>query len=155
MSHIAIVDGPSLDNTYGWFCPDVVKGKCDQQHLGFDTYQDALSAALASDHQVATDDELPGRCAGIPGLVWYSRVTKTRGDELKIGDWLDSLDHSGARRIYDTRVAQPGSGFREVCFSGDWTVYEDGSSDSETVRDDVVYDVVDPDSICDPMGNPA
>ncbi len=155
MSHIAIVDGPSLDGTYSWFCPKVFKDKCDQQHFGFDTYEDALAAALKSDHRVATRDELPGRCDGIPGLVWYSRVTKTRGDRLKVGDWLDSLDHSGARSIHNIRVARPGSGFREVCFSGGWAVYGDGSSDTETVRDDVMYDVVDPASICDPAGNSA
>lgn len=155
MSHIAIVDGPSLDNTYSWFCPEICKDKCDQEHFGFDTYEAALSAALKSDHTVATEDEVPGRLDGMPGLVWYSRVTPKRGDELQVGDWLDSLDHSGARSIYGVRVANPGSGFREVCFSGGWRVYDDGSSDTETVRDDVTYDVVDPDSICDPMGNPA
>lgn len=95
------------------------------------------------------------RLDGQSGLVWYSTVTPKRGDELEIGDWLDSLDHSGARSIYGIYVARPGSGSREVCFSGGWTVYDDGSSDTETVRDDVMYDVVDPDSICDPMGNPA
>ena len=155
MSHIAIVDGPSLDGTYSWFCPEVFKNKCDQQHFDFDPYEDALSAALQSDHKVVTDDELPGRCDGVPGLVWYSRVTKTRGDQLKVGDALDSLDHSGARTICGIRVVTPGSGFREVHFGGGWTVYSDGSSDTETVRDDVTYDVVDMDSICDPMGNPA
>lgn len=30
-----------------------------------------------------------------------------------------------------------------------------GAAELQLVRDDVQYDVVDPDSICDPMGNPA
>jgi hypothetical protein len=154
-NHIAIVDGPTPTGTYGWFCPEAFNNKCDQQHDDFDTYEDALSAALESDHKVATDDELPGRYCGIPGLVWYSRVTKTRGDQLQVGHALDSLDHRGARTIHGIRVATPGSGFREVHFGGGWTVYPDGSSDTETIRDDVMYDVVDMDSICDPMGNPA
>lgn len=94
-----------------------------------------------------------GRFDGTPGLVWYSKVTPTRGDELKEGDWLDSLDHRGARKIYDTRVAAPGSGYREVCFSGGWTVYDDGSSNTEVVRDDVMYDVVDPASQVQPDGS--
>lgn len=155
MTHMAIVDGPSLDGHFGWFCPEVFKGGCTERHLDFDTYDAAMTAALNSDHKVATDDEMPGRYCGIPGLVWYSRVEKKRGDELGVGDWLDSLDHHGACRIYDIRVAQPGSGFREVCFSGGWEVYDDGSSDTQAIRDSVLYDVVDPDSICDPMGNPA
>lgn len=95
-----------------------------------------------------------GRYDGVPGLVWYAKVTPTRGDELKVGDWLDSLDHRGARSIYGIRVAAPDSGYREVCFSGGFTVYDDGSSDAEVVRDDVMYDVVDPDSQVAPDGSP-
>jgi hypothetical protein len=95
-----------------------------------------------------------GRFDGIPGLVWYAKVRKVRGDQLQAGDWLDSLDHRGARKIYGVRVAVPASGFREVCFSGGFTVYSDGSSDSETVRDDITYDVVDPDSQVAPDGSP-
>lgn len=108
-----------------------------------------------ADREGATVDTSPGRYCGMPGLVWYSRVTKTRGDHLRIGHALDSLDHRGARTIRGIRVAEPRSGFREVHFGGGWTVYPDGSTDSETVRDDVMYDVVDLDSICDPMGDPA
>jgi hypothetical protein len=95
-----------------------------------------------------------GRFNGIPGLVWYSKVRKVRGRDLKVGDWLDSLDHHGARTIRGIRVAAPGSGFREVRFGSDWTVYSDGSSDSETVRDDVMYDVVDPKLQVAPDGSP-
>jgi hypothetical protein len=83
---------------------------------------------------------------GIPGLMWYATVTPTRGSDLKLGDWLDSLDHRGARAIQGIRVAVPGSGFRKVHFGGGWKVYPDGSSDTETIRDDVMYDVVDPNS---------
>jgi hypothetical protein len=125
--------------------------KWDRFYVGLDeeTTQDT------EDLDRPADDELPGRYCGLPGLVWYSRVTKTRGDQLKVGHALDSLDHRGARTIRGIRVATPGSGFREVHFGGGWSVYADGSSDTETVRDDVMYDVVDMDSICDPMGNPA
>lgn len=94
-----------------------------------------------------------GRFDGIPGLVWYANVTKTRGDQLQVGDWLDSLDHRGARSIYGIRVASSGSGYREVHFGGGLTVYADGSSDSEVVRDDVEYDVVDPYSQVAPDGS--
>jgi hypothetical protein len=155
MNHIAIVDGPSLNGTYSWFCPEAFRNKCDQKHHDFATYEAAWSAALKSDHKIGTHDDLPGRYCGMPGLIWYSRVTQTRGDQLQVGHALDSLDHRGARTIRGIRVAVPGSGIREVHFGGGWTVYSDGSSDTETVRDDVLYDVVDLDSICDPMGNPA
>ena len=102
-----------------------------------------------------TSNNYVGRFDGVPGLVWYATVTPTRGDELKIGDWLDSLDHSGARTIRGILVRVPGSGRRDVCFSADgFTVFSDGSSDSETVRDDVLYDVVDPKSQVDPFGEP-
>lgn len=97
----------------------------------------------------------PEHFLGYPGLVWYSRVTKTRGDQLRRGDALDSLDHCGARTIHEIRVPAPGSGFRQVAFSeGGFQVFSDGSSDSETVRDDVLYDVVDLASVCAPDGTP-
>lgn len=150
--HFAILDRSTRDDTHSWFCNETVSGNCSGEGFGFDSEAAAAADAMASGHRVATEDEIPGRYDGIPGLVWYSRVTKTRGDQLKVGDWLDSLDHRGARSIYGIRVAQPGSGFREVCFSGGWTVYEDGSSDTEIVRDGVLYDVVDPDSLVDPAG---
>lgn len=94
---------------------------------------------------------------GEPGLVWYSTVEKKRGDELKIGDWLDSLDHSGARKIYAIgQQADIYGGGLYVGFSewaGEWAP-DDPDGDWEAVRPDVLYDIVDPDSICDPMGNP-
>jgi hypothetical protein len=95
----------------------------------------------------------PEHLIGYPGMVWYSNVTPTRGDQLKPGDALDSLDHSGARTIVAIRVGAPG--FRQVAFSPDgFEVFPDGSSDSETVRDDVMYDVVDLYSVCAPDGTP-
>lgn len=96
------------------------------------------------------DSSYIGRFDGIPGLVWYATVTPTRGDALKIGDWLDSLDHSGARSIYAIRKPDPSSDAREVAFSPDGFDF----GDCEVVRDSVVYDVVDPDSQVDPMGVP-
>ncbi|HEY6117235.1 MAG TPA: hypothetical protein VI172_14885 [Candidatus Dormibacteraeota bacterium] len=99
------------------------------------------------------DTYSPDNFAGYPGMVWYSRVTKTRGDQLQAGDALDSLDHCGARTIHAIRTGK--AGFRQVAFSADgFTFYADGSSDSETVRDDVEYDVVDLASVCAPDGTP-
>lgn len=84
----------------------------------------------------------PEHFCGYPGMVWYSQVTPTRGGELKVGDWLDSLDHCGARTI---RAIGEGDGYRTVCFS-------DIEADSEVVRNDVLYDVVNPASIVAPDG---
>jgi hypothetical protein len=92
---------------------------------------------------------------GEPGLVWYSMVEHKRGDELQIGDWLDTLDHRGARMIYAVAIKDRDGDRRYVGFSV-WHYnldVEDPGSDWEAVRDDVLYDVVDPDSICDPMGD--
>lgn len=96
----------------------------------------------------------PEHFLGYRGMVWYSTVTPTRGDQLKEGDALDSLDHCGARTIRGIRVDAPGSGYRQVHFGGGFTVYDDGSSDSEVVRDDVMYDVVDLNSVVAPDGTP-
>ena len=78
-------------------------------------------------------------------MVWYSNVTPTRGDELQAGQWLDSLDHCGARTIHN--ITDVAGGYRTVWFS-------DIAGDSEIVRDDVMYDVVDPSSVCAPDGTP-
>jgi hypothetical protein len=78
-----------------------------------------------------------GRYDGIPGLMWYASVRKVPGGELHVGDWLDSLDHRGARMIYAVLDARPG--YRTVYFS-------ELGDDCEIVRADVEYDVVDPDS---------
>jgi hypothetical protein len=87
-----------------------------------------------------------GRLDGQPGMVWYATVRKVRGDQLKAGDWLGSLDHRGARMICQIRdgASEPGSS-RTVVFS---------AGDTETVRCDIEYDVVDPDSQVTPDGTP-
>lgn len=87
----------------------------------------------------------PEHLIGHPGMVWYSNATPTRGDQLQVGTWLDSLDHCGARTI--RRVTDAGGGYRTVWFS-------DIDDDSEVVRDDVLYDVVDPNSVVAPDGTP-
>jgi hypothetical protein len=98
----------------------------------------------------------PGRYDDIPGLVWYSRSRKVRGSDLALGDWLDSLDHRGARMIYgiwfgDSAEATSHhytadeSPVRTVMFCG---------GDTEAVRVDVECDVVDPDSQVQPDGSP-
>jgi hypothetical protein len=85
---------------------------------------------------------------GEPGLVWYSRVHKVYGSELRLGDWLDTLDHHGARMIYGiwyginkeasaVHCTADRSGFRTVMFS---------AGDTEVVSAYVQYDVVDPNS---------
>lgn len=102
------------------------------------------------------------RFDGIPGMVWYSDVRKVRGDQLRIGDWLDTLDHHGARCIYGMWVGEvhpddlsetmvqtdapgPDAPLRTVMF---------GCGDTETIRADVEYDVVDPASQVTPDGTP-
>lgn len=90
-------------------------------------------------------DYAPDHLIGHPGMVWYSKATPTRGDKLKVGDWLDSLDHCGARTIQ--HITDAVGGYRTAWFS-------DIEGDSETVRDDVMYDVVDPASVCAPDGTP-
>lgn len=87
----------------------------------------------------------PEHFLGYPGMVWYSTVTPTRGDGLRVGDWLDSLDHCGARTIRN--ITDASGGYRTVRFS-------DVEGDSETIRDDVLYDVVDPTSVVAPDGTP-
>jgi hypothetical protein len=82
---------------------------------------------------------------GIPGMVWYSRARKVRGADLRLGDWLDSLDHRGARMIYGISWTDPESPVRTVTFSFD---------DTELVHANVEYDVVDPDSRVAPDGTP-
>lgn len=86
------------------------------------------------------------RLSGIPGLVWYSKVRQVRGDKLKAGDWLDSLDHRGARAVYEISPIENVT-TRTVKFS-------DIAGDTETVRCDVDYDVVDPNSQVAPDGTP-
>lgn len=97
-----------------------------------------------------------GRYDGEAGLVWYSKVRKVRGDQLQIGDWLDTLDHSGARKIHAIGVKPGDRGARYVAASG-WyfaIAANDPGSDWERVRDDVEYDVVDPNSQVTPDGEP-
>lgn len=84
------------------------------------------------------------RFSGIPGMVWYATVQQVRGDKLQVGQWLDSLDHRGARAIM---AIHPGA------TSDDRTV-EFSFGDTETVRCDVEYDVVDPNSQVTPDGTP-
>lgn len=97
-----------------------------------------------------SNDTYPGRFDGIPGLVWYADVRKVRGDQLEVGDWLDSLDHCGARRIYAVADGSTPES-RRVGFS-EWQ--HPSGEDWETVRRDVEYDVVNPDSQVAPDGSP-
>jgi hypothetical protein len=69
---------------------------------------------------------------------WYTRIRKTFGRDLKLTDWLDSLDHRGARMIF--RITMP------YLDSQTWSVAFHGG-DTETIRPDVEYDVVDPSSV--------
>lgn len=87
----------------------------------------------------------PGTIDGHPGLNWYTRVEKVHGRDLKPGQWLDSLDHSGARTIH--HITELTTDSRLVSFS-------DIDGDSEVVRTDVLYDVVDPASQVAPDGTP-
>ena len=60
------------------------------------------------------------------------------------------MDHSGARPIHGIRSTGVDSDYRKVCFSA--RGFEIG--DSEMIRADVEYDVVDPDSQVTPTGEP-
>jgi hypothetical protein len=83
--------------------------------------------------------------------VAYSSVTSVLGSNLKIGMWLDSPDHGGARMICGLRIAGGSDSLlREVAFGPlgtDW----DEDKWFEVIRADVEYDVVDPDSL---VGDP-
>ena len=83
---------------------------------------------------------------GMPGLVWYSEVA-----DLEVGQWLDTLDHRGARAIYSIDPSAADSPVSVVRFDGiRYGILED----SEIVRKDVTYDVVNPDSMVAPDGSP-
>ncbi len=99
------------------------------------------------------------RYDGIPGAVWYANSRQVRGDQLQVGDWLDSLDHRGARCIYGLWVGNvdPDSLTDDMVHTDfDSTVRTVMFSfgDVETVACDVEYDVVDPDSQVTPDGTP-
>jgi hypothetical protein len=118
-----------------------------------------------SDPLAGTSDTYHGRFCGYPGLVWYATVRKVKGADLRVGDWLDTLDHRGARAIYgifagaapaDTDMVD----VEHLCRltgrdldSGLLTVMVAGG-ETETIRVDVEYDVVDPDSQVTPTGEP-
>lgn len=86
---------------------------------------------------------------GIPGGVWYTKVQKVRGADLKLGDWLDSLNHEGARMIHGISMTDPASTRRTVAFSAGFAF-----GDTEVVDIHVEYDVVDPGSQVTPGGEP-
>ncbi len=141
MKHFAVIDVAGDGSGYNWFCPETVKNNCDGEGYGFVTPEAAIGAAAKAQHPVG---ESPGRFDGIPGLVWYSEVRKTYGRDLCENDWLDSLDHRGARMICHP-PREVGGGNIVVTFS---------FGDTETVRADIEYDVVNPDSQVQPDGSP-
>lgn len=81
------------------------------------------------------------RYSGMDGLVWYSRVRTVAGDALRVGDWLDTVDHRGARRIQ--RIEETSDLYRTVR-------HADGAF--EEIDRDEECSVVDPDSLVDPTG---
>lgn len=158
VSHIGVIDQARDGSSYSWFCREIVKGTCTGEGYGYTTREAAEAAVVAFGHDVEAADRDPGRFDGIPGLVWYAAVTKTLGRDLKVGDWLDSLDHSGARMIVgmylgvvpdDDEDWVPGididPAMRTAIFAG---------GDGEVIRTDVEYDVVEPDSQVAPDGSP-
>lgn len=109
---------------------------------------------MAETPELASDGGGPGRFDGIPGLVWYADVRTVRGDQLTPGMWLDSLDHRGVRSIagiWFGATSLPSGDF--LTDTGRLTVMFFGG-DTETVRGDVEYDAVDPDSQVTPDGTP-
>jgi hypothetical protein len=115
---------------------------------------------LIDDDGDPVDGTGPGRFDGIPGLVWFAEVRKVLGAELKLGDWLDSLDHHGARSIWGiwrgaaTRQQLGSLSFYLPDKDDPAITVMFGGGDTETIRADVEYDVVDPDSQVAPDGSP-
>jgi len=105
------------------------------------------------------------RFCGYPGMVWYSRSRSVRGDELRIGDMLDTLDHRGARGIFgifagaapdgqDTPDVEHLRALRAADVDSGLLTVMIGGGETETIRADVLYDVVDPTSQVTPDGTP-
>jgi hypothetical protein len=96
----------------------------------------------------------PGRFDGIPRLVWYATVEKVPAAELRLGMWLDSLDHRGARKIAGPWSGADDNPVRSFTSdqAGTVTAMFFGG-DTETLRLDVAYGVVDPDSQVTPDGS--
>lgn len=123
------------------------------------------SESEEEDPFAGTSDTYHGRFCGYPGLVWYSKVRKVQGTDLKIGDWLDTLDHRGARAIYgifagaapaDTDMVDIDH-LRRLTgrdIDSGWLTVMVAGGETETIRADVEYDVVDPDSQVTPDGTP-
>lgn len=81
-----------------------------------------------------------GRYTGMPGLNWYRKTRQVPAADLTVGDWLDTDDRRGARRIESIPIGQPGDGTRTVFIGGDEPV---------TVQLGRSYRVVDPDTLVD------
>lgn len=97
----------------------------------------------------------PGRFDGIPGLVWYADVRKVRGSDLTLGMWLDSLDHRGARKVAGVWYGAADRPSTSIfCDEGGAVTAMFFGGDTETLRADVLYDVVDPASQVAPDGSP-
>lgn len=105
------------------------------------------------------------RFCGYPGMVWYATSRRVRGDQLRVGDWLDTLDHCGARAIFGifagpapagraTPSVEHLRGLSALDFKSGVLTVMVGGGETETVRADVEYDVVDPDSQVTPDGTP-
>lgn len=91
-----------------------------------------------------------------PGAIWYSQVRKVRGADLRLGDWLDTPDHRGARMIHGIwfgGTAAPVDMGWDASRSNVLTVMI-SAGETELVRADVEYDVVDPHSQVAPDGTP-
>ncbi len=81
-----------------------------------------------------------GRYAGMPGLNWYADSRQATADELVVGDWVDTDDRSGARRIESIPADQVDNTIRVVVISGDEPVI---------LRRDRTHRVVDPATLVD------
>ncbi len=81
-----------------------------------------------------------GRYAGMPGLNWYRKTRPVAAADLTVGDWLDTDDRRGARRIESIPIEQPDDGTRTVLIGGGEPV---------TVQLGRTYRVVDPDTLVD------
>jgi len=90
-----------------------------------------------------------------PEVMRYTEVRTLLGRDLKLGDWLDSLDRCGARMIYglwcgSASSSEVGETIRKAVPDRDVITVMFSIGDTERIRAGVSYDVVDPDSLIEP-----
>lgn len=91
-------------------------------------------------------------------MITYTDSRLVKGADLKIGDWLDTLDRGGARAIFGifagmgpdnrgTPTAERLQALRCNDINSGYRTIMVGGGETETVRVDVDYSVVNPDTM--------